>query len=231
MSPERPATTPPSIESLLTEARVNAAGEIAEPGDWLTGAQRVEVWREARDAGSNSLDLARREAVSPEAVAGGHQATALLSAAAVEVVHRVASDPGRLTRSWADKSIKELGEETYTELVGVTAIVSVLDRFEQTMGLRVQGLPTPRPGDPAGIRPDDVGAVGAWVSQSVAKINANVSRALSLVPRTNSTWRPLVTSHYSRGTEFFELSWDRGLSRPQVELTAARTTALNECFY
>ncbi len=86
-------------------------------------------------------------------------------------------------------------------------------------------------GDPARVRPDDVGDVGAWVAQSVDKALANVSRALSLVPVTNEAWRGLVNSHYSRGHEFLELAWDRALSRVQVEAVAARTTAELDCFY
>lgn len=216
---------------MLTEAQDGAAAALAQAGDWLTGAQRVAVWAEARGAATNPLDRARREAISPAAVEGRHPATADLPATAVEVVHRVASDPGRLTRAWADEAMAELGEETYAELVGVTGIAFVLDRFRVAMGQAARPLPTPVGGDPARVRPDDVGDVGAWVAQTVHKARANVSRALSLVPRTNQAWRLLVDSHYTRGAEFYRLVWDRPLSRPQVELVAARTTSLHECFY
>ncbi len=216
---------------MLTAAQDEAAAQLAEPGDWLSGAQRVAVWAEARDSATNPLDRARREAISPAAVADRHPATAELPAPAVDVVHRVASDPGRLTRAWADDAIVELGEETYAELVGVTGIALVLDRFRLAIGQPARPLPAPVGGEPARVRPDDVGDVGAWVAQTVHKARANVSRALSLVPRTNQTWRVLVDSHYTRGAEFYRLVWDRPLSRPQVELVAARTTSLHECFY
>ena len=157
--------------------------------------------------------------------------TAELSASAMEVVHRTASDPGRLTRAWADEHISELGEETYTELVGVTAIVSVLDRFDRAMGRPEQPLPQPTAGEPARVRPDDVGDIGAWVSQTTGPTKANVSRTLSLVPVTNQPWRQLVDTHYSHGAEFMNLRWKFPLSRPQAELVATRSTALNECFY
>lgn len=215
----------------IEEAQRSAGNAIAEPGDWLTGHERVAVWREVRDSRTNPLDRARREALSPNAVDGGHPATAGLSASAMEVVHRTASDPGRLTRTWAEPHIAALGEEAYTELVGVTAIVTVLDRFDRAMGRPQRELPEPIDGEPARIRPDDVGDVGAWVSQSTGPTRANVSRTLSLVPTTNRTWRQLVDSHYSRGAEFTNLRWEFPLSRPQAELVAARTTALNECFY
>jgi len=73
--------------------------------------------------------------------------------------------------------------------------------------------------------------VGAWVSQTTNKELANVSRAASLVPETESLWREIVQAHYSRGPEFANLLWDRDLSRPQVELLASTVSALNECFY
>lgn len=216
---------------MLTGAQDEAAAQLAQPGDWLTGAQRVAAWAEARQAVTDPLDRARRAAISPAAVEGRHPATADLPAAAVEVVHRVASDPGRLSRAWAGDAMAELGEEAYAELVGVTGIAFVLDRFRLAIGQPLRPLPTPVAGEPARIRPDDVGDVGAWVAQTVHKARANVSRALSLVPRTNQAWRILVDSHYTRGAEFYRLVWDRPLSRPQVELVAARTTSLHECFY
>lgn len=215
----------------IEAAQRSAAHAVAEPGDWLTGHERVAVWREVRDACINPLDRARREALSPHAVEGGHDATPELSAAAMEVVHRTASDPGRLTRRWADEHIAVLGEEIYTELIGVTSIVTVLDRFDRAMGRPERELPEPVAGEPARVRPDDVGDVGAWVSQTTGPTRANVSRTLSLVPVTNRTWRQLVDTHYSRGAEFTNLRWDFPLRRPQAELVASRTTALNECFY
>jgi hypothetical protein len=227
-----PPTEPSrSLDEALAALHGECRWDLAGPGDWLTGAQRVAVWAEARDWRTNALDLARLGAITPAAVGGSHPGTDLLPAAAVEVAHRVASDPGRLTRSWAATAIGELGEETYTEVVGVVAIAEVLDHHAVAMGREPAPLPEPRPGEPARHRPEGVGDVGAWVSQARDKSIANVSRALSLVPVTNGTWRRLVNAHYSRGEEFFRWDWQRSLSRPQVELTAGRVTALLQCFY
>jgi hypothetical protein len=66
---------------------------------------------------------------------------------------------------------------------------------------------------------------------TIDKALANVSRALSLVPRTNATWRALVTASYSRGPEMMELTWSRALTRPQIELVAATVSRQQECFY
>ncbi len=215
----------------IEAAQVQVGHEVAAPGDWLTGSERIAVWREVRDARTNPLDQARRAALSPSAADGEHGAAPGLSASAVEVVHRTASDPGRLTRAWAEEHISALGEETFTELVGVTAIVTVLDRFDRAMGRSEQSLPEPLAGAPTRLRPLDVGDVGAWVDQSTGATRANVSRALSLVPVTDRSWRHLVDTHYSRGAAFADLRWNFPLSRPQTELVATRTTALSECFY
>lgn len=215
------------------ERTVHAAmASIGAAGDWLTADQRLAAWHEVRDARSNELDAARAAAISPNAVPGGHTANGELSAPAVEVLHRISSDPGRLSRTWADQMIEALGEETYVELVGVAAIASTLDLFFWAM--HGEDVPLPAADQttgPANHRPDDVGEVGAWVAQSTGVSMANVSRSLSLVPVTNKTWVSLVQAMYSRGPEFLDLEWERPLSRPQVELVAARTTAENECFY
>lgn len=216
---------------MISESQDKARTALGEPGDWLTGAQRRACWVQARDAATNPLDSDRREALSPFAIDAEHPATELLSKAAVEVVHRVTSDPGRLTRAWADDQIDQLGAPTFTEIVGVAAIAMVLDRFDIAMTGALGELPDASAGEPARVVPDDVGDVGAWVPQTVGPTTANVSRTLSGVPETNRIWRELVDSHYSRGAEFMSLEWDRTLSRPQVELIAARVTALSECFY
>lgn len=216
----------------LIEAAVDRASQsLVAAGDWLTGEQRRAGWLEARDARTNELDAERRRAISPHAVAGSHSGSELLPAAAVEVVHRIASDPGRLTRQWADEAMVELNDATYTELVGIAATSAVVDMYRWAVDGADEQISDALAGPPAQVRPDSVGPVGAWVHQTVGDTTANVSRSLSLVPVTNGPWVGLVDALYSRGPGFFDLSWDRALSRPQVELVAARTTAELECFY
>ena len=127
--------------------------------------------------------------------------------------------------------IASLGEEVYTELVGIAATAAVVDTFAFALDDRDATIEPAVDGAPAQRRPENVGDVGAWVAQSLAVTNANVSRSLSLVPVTNAAWIGSVQAMYSRGEEFFDLEWKRALSRPQVELVAARTTAELECFY
>jgi hypothetical protein len=219
------------VQALVFDALADAEARLVGPGDWLTGVQRRAAWCEVRDARTNELDAARRAALSPAMVDGRHAATDELPAEAVDVLHRITSDPGRLTRAWADEMIAALGEETYTELVGIAATAAVVDTFAWATRNTEPPIGDPVAGEPSRIRPDGVGDVGAWVAQSTEHTMANVSRSLSLVPVTGETWVTLVQALYSRGPEFLDLAWNRALSRPQVELVAARTTAELECFY
>ena len=217
----------------VIDAAIEQAREaLVDAGDWLTAVQRRAAWFEVREARTNALDQARRNALSPNAVEGAHQATAEVSAEAIEVLHRVASDPGRLTRAWADEMMAALGDTVYTELVGIAATAMTVDAFDWAMHGAETPIADAGNGAVAEQRPDDVGEVGAWVHQSIEGATANVSRALSLVPVTNRAWRGLSNGLYSRGEGFMDLRWDdRALNRPQAELVAARTTAELECFY
>ena len=40
-----------------------------------------------------------------------------------------------------------------------------------------------------------------------------------------------MTESYSRGPQMLELTWERALTRPQIELIAAQVSKLQECFY
>jgi hypothetical protein len=205
--------------------------ELAAPGDVWDAFSRRAALEEARAARECGLCEARRAALSPEAIPGGHGSSGLLSAASVEVIHRVVNDSGRLTRRWADAQIAALGDAVYAELVAVTAIIVAIDMYARSIGEPPPKLWEPVDGVPAGERPEGLGDVGAWIPMTEQKLLANVSRALSLVPRTNTMWRTLVNDSYSRGPQMLDLTWERALSRPQIELVAARVSQLNECFY
>ena len=76
-----------------------------------------------------------------------------------------------------------------------------------------------------------MGDAGGHIDMELDFRGPNVARSLSLAAEDHLRWRALVLSFYSRDS-FMEMIWDdRALSRPQVELLAARTSALNECFY
>jgi hypothetical protein len=106
----------------------------------------------------------------------------------------------------------------------------MLDAFAEAVGVDPAPLPQPRPGEPSQQLPTGLGDIGAYVPALDPFPGANVARALSLVPDANRLFRTVSVPAYS-AAGFADLVWDTPLSRPQVELVAARVAAVNECFY
>ena len=59
----------------------------------------------------------------------------------------------------------------------------------------------------------------------------NIMRALSLVPDEVRMLRRLAATHYLAVEQIPDPTARRALDRMQIELVAARVSALNECFY
>jgi len=220
---------------------------LARPGNWWTGAERVAIAAEARRAMSCPLCQARKESLSPGAVGGTHATTGALSANVVDVIHRIRTDPGRLSRAWFERVVADgLDETRYVELVAVVSQVTGVDFFCRSLGIPLFPLPDPLPGPPTRHRPASAKAGTAWVPMIApedasgpeadlyppAPVIPNIVRALSLVP---DAVRLLVRSsdaHYLPIAEIPNPAARRGaLDRMQTELVAARVSALNQCFY
>jgi hypothetical protein len=62
---------------------------------------------------------------------------------------------------------------------------------------------------------------------------ANIIRSLSLVPDEARRLNTVIGQEYFTGETIFDLAYSshEALSRPQIELIAARVSALNQCFY
>jgi alkylhydroperoxidase family enzyme len=218
---------------------------IAAPGNWWTGAERVAIAAEARNAKGCRLCTERREALSPNAVSGEHDAVAPLPSVAVEVIHRVTIDHGRLSRAWFEKTLAAgLDDAHYVELVGVVVTLVSIDSFCRGLGVPPHPLPEPLPGEPSRYRPAGALAEDAWVPMISflrakgdeadlygGKPTGNVLRALSLVPDEVRTLTDLSSAQYFSIEQMLDLSAGRSLDRSQIELIAGRVSALNECFY
>ena len=90
------------IRGDLAAAQARAWERIARPGAWWDGAQRVAIAAETRNAALCGLCRTRKAALSPSIVEGAHDSLGALPDTVVEVVHRVATDPGRLSKTWLD---------------------------------------------------------------------------------------------------------------------------------
>ena len=215
----------PVREDMATALR-RSWEDIGRPGTWWTGPERVAI-----------AALARAERIQrnepPWSRNRGEPGTPL-PAQAIEAARKIGADPTHLDRDWAKGTIAELGDAHYVELASVVVTTVAADAFCEAMGIDHEPLPEPEAGEPTGERPDGMGDIGAWVPvQVVDWRRANVARALSLVPEGVRTFFRMVAAMYSgTATDFEKMVWDhRPLARPQVELLAARVSALNQCFY
>jgi len=205
----------------IVAAQRAAWSRIASPGSWWTGPQRIEAARLTRAA--RSLPPWRREDSATVAV--------LLPERAADLVRRVAVDVHALNEEWARAAAEELGDAAYVELCAVVICVTAVDAFAEALGVDAEPLPEALAGEPDGVRPEGMAEAGAFVPMREHAAGPNVGRALSLAPADNAAFFGLVGSMYAL-ENFAELVWDEGaLSRPQVELVAARVSAVNECFY
>src|ERR1051325_2898661 len=127
---------------------------IRSPGNWWSGAERVAIAAECRNASRCSYCAQRKAALSPNMVNGRHDSIGALPEAAVEAVHRIRTDSARLSKKWFDSLIAAgLDETHYVELVGVVTLLSGVDYFARALGMEPFALPEPLPGAASGYRP------------------------------------------------------------------------------
>lgn len=215
----------PVREDMATALR-RSWEDIGSPGTWWTGPERVAI-----------AALARAERIQrnePPWSRDRGEPSEPLPEKAVEAARKIGADPAHLDREWAEGAIAELGDAHYVELASVVVTTVAADAFCEAMGIDHEPLPEAEAGEPTRERPDGMGDIGAWVPvQVIDWKRANVARALSLVPEGVRTFFRMVAAMYSgTATDFERMVWDhRPLARPQVELLAARVSALNQCFY
>jgi len=223
---------PPVAEPVLDSFRQTWA-RLGRPGRWWTGAQRLAIADCARHAPRRRLGDPHPSLADLDAE---HDRD--LSPLVRGVIERVATESFRLDRAWFDAVVARFdsaygprGEARYAELVALVVQVVPIDHLCRVLGRPLEPFPDAEPGDPSQLWPDDVGDDGAWLPLSPPGM-PNVARALGVVPEDNTTWLWQVMALYAGIDEMLHQTWDhRVLSRPQVELVAARTSALNECFY
>jgi hypothetical protein len=241
------ASSPIAIRDDLAAAHARAWERIGRPGTWWDGAARVAIAAETRHASSCRLCRRRKEALSPAAIEGAHDSLGELSEIVVEVVHRVLNDPGRLSERWYRGIVAGgLGEEQYIETVSVIAHVVAIDTMARGLGLDTLPLPRPQPGMPSQHRPVGAKPGGAWVpwieptdvSDTEADLYpsgrpaANIMKAMSLVPDEVRGFFDLVSHQYMPPLAMRDFSREyRAISHAQIELLAARVSALNQCLY
>ena len=138
--------------------------------------------------------------------------------------------------------------EQYVEIVGLVTRAMSVDTFCRSLGLSMCLLADARDGVPSKQLPDTATIDHAWVpiipagpkggapAQALygeTDFVANIFSALSLVPDEASGVMQLGQTQYVEARDFqnFKFFRDENFSRAQLELVAARISALNNCFY
>ena len=220
---------------------------LAQPGSWWSGATRVAIAQESRNALECEYCRARKQALSPYTHEGEHSHVGDLPHLAVDAVHRIITDQSRITRKYVDDNAAAgLSKEQYVELVGIVVATFSIDEFHRALGLALEPLPQPMAGDISRYRPamlsEDIGFVPTVPPEGNVGNEAdlwpggrspNVVRALTLVPDALRDWRALGGAQYLsfQSMQNFVKDEHRAINRMQTELIAGRVSSINECFY
>lgn len=223
-----------------------AWNRLAQPGTWWSGFERIAIAAEVRNADSCKLCGQRKAALSPYTVQGEHDTGSKLPADALEAIHRLKTDAGRITEKWVRGIVDgPLGEERYVEIVAIVATVTALDTFDRSLGRTLQELPQPVAGEPTRIRPAGAKRDIAWVATLdpanmmagdlnpfIVHGDKNIHRGVSLVPQEVFNFFDLDVELYLRDEEIRDFDTEyRAISHAQIELIAARASSINACFY
>ena len=218
----------------LRDSHADSWALIGSAGDFFSARDRIEMVRVSREALTCSFCAERKAALSPYAVTGKTTIKSHLPDVVVDMILRIRTDPGRLTKDWFDGVVSEVSKQEYVEIVSVINSAVIIDTLHNALGLGVPPLPEPRPGRPR--KSFNPGAVdeGAWVPILAADREMadtglprvpNIARSLGLVPSALDLFFKTFRPHYA--LKDIPLS----ISQAQAEFVASRVSAMNECFY
>jgi len=232
---------PPEIESVHRQ-RLES---FRRPGTWLDGAQRRDVVLETQSAWDCLLCRKRHDMVTPYGAAGRHARVTSMPETTVDAIHRICTDPGRLSERLYQSLLESgLDEGSFVELVGVIASYLAIDFFALSVDVSVPELAPPESGEPTREAPPGLRIEGAWVptvSQTEARGRLadyypphrvdNVATALTMSPDEAIEFMALSGAMYVPQRQFRDWTYRRTLVRPQMELIATRISTLNDCHY
>jgi hypothetical protein len=185
---------------------------IAAPGATLTGAERISIASIARAARS-----------------GDPLPAVDLPAMVVEAARVLGAEPASINKKWIAETIEPaIGYPGYVEIVGLVSQLTAVDTYHRAMGLPLEPLPEPIAGEPTGAVAEGAKLTSSWVPTDGP---GSVVYALSLVPSEKDGFEDLHGPLYLPVGEIRNWDFSRALARPQMELVAARTSAINDCFY
>jgi|TARA_Y100000310_G_scaffold214625_1_gene215526 hypothetical protein len=224
-----------TVSDAVKAAHENSWRKIGNAGAFWTGTQRIAMVKAARRSLECALCRDRKSALSPNLVSGNHDGATDLPAVIIDFVHRIRTDPGRITRT-VFQQVMDAGidQGAYIEAVSVVNSSVIVDTFHEGMGLELCALPDVIDGQPDGLISGDAVHGGAWVPIAAAPSDVsetglptvpNIVRSMGLVPAAVDLFFGTFIPHYRLQ------DLDLAVSQSQAEFIASRVSALNQCFY
>lgn len=237
--------SPYPVRDDLKAAHQRAWEHLSGAGAWLTGAERIKVMAETRHARDCATCAKIRIALSPFAVTDAHDAGTDLPVTWVNMIHQIVADPGRLTHAWYKRTLESgIPDTHFVEIVSVLAHTTAIDTFAKGIGVPVRSLPAPQAGNPSHYRPAEARQHDAWApniawdefgpaeADYFVGPESSIRRALTLVPDEARSFFALTAAQYLAGPQMRDFSQEfRAINHLQIELLAARVSALNQCTY
>lgn len=215
---------------------------FARVGTWGTAAQRTAIAAEARKA---RCAAGVQESVGDEALADLVE----LPEPARRVARAVALGGINIDRDFCQQAQADgVTEGAYVEIVGLAARLAHLDVFARGIGVPVRKLGAPvEDREPSRERPS-VAKKEGFFTASIPSAPAggelavslfgnqpapNILRSLSLVPDEARRLNALLNQEYFSMETIFDFTYSshNSITRPQLELIAAKVSELNQCFY
>ena len=197
-----------AFEALVTRQ----VAALAAPGVWFTGEEQVAIAREARGARA------------------GQPPAGELPAAVADASRRIATEAWTIRpadiAAWVNAGLRA---EAYVEILSIVARLAALDTAAFGLGLDDPVLPEPIAGLPSQVVITDAAINQGWVPTVGV---AHPVTALTAIPGGLELQFDVHETLYLSIDEMSDLVATRnGATRAQIELAAARTSYLNECFF
>lgn len=207
-------TVPSDIDGLIDRQW----DRLRNPGSWFTGAERVAIAAAARAGGD--LDAEHDGEIAPAAAAA----------------RRIYEEPATITREWlAGLEADGLALTEYVEVLGIVSQLRAIDTFEFGVGRPTRPLPEPVAGEPSRAVVAEATINGGWVPtvgpafppSVLSSVTAENTAAMDDVHPTLYL-APTAGEGFTMGNMTVVRD---GLDRMQMELVAARTSLVNDCFF
>nr|NIS39838.1 hypothetical protein [Desulfuromonadales bacterium] len=180
---------------------------LALPGTWWDGSERVAIAQHAR--------AARYGAEPPPSN---------LPDPAAEAAETVGARPATIRQEWVEKIGDAIGYPQYVEITGIASRLAAIDTVHDGLGAAHEALPSPEAGEPSRTEEPQARLGTAWVPMVGG---ASITQALTLVEQESLAQEDLHGPLYLTYEGMAMLDYVAGLSRAQMELVAARTSAIN----